>query len=104
MLHPDRPTFLFRDIWLGVVFNGINLWNASCVHFAVGGLGTTMPLGLWILLRGSEKQSIVRHLVQTYHVNADVADVCKERFEDSGGYARHIVAFVIAFAKALILL
>ena len=63
-----------------------------------------MPLGSWILLHGSEKKSIVSHLVQTYDVNAEIAEVCKQQVEDSGGYPRHIVAFFIADTKAQVLL
>ena len=58
-----------------------------------------MPIGFWILLCGQEKKSIVCHLVPTYDVNADSADVCQQRFEDGGGYPHHIVAFFVADTK-----
>ena len=76
------------------------MWNSSFVHFAVGDLGRTKPLGSWILLPGSENKSIVGRVVPTYDVNADIAEVCRQQVLDSGTYPRHIMAFFIAVTKA----
>ena len=61
MWHRDGPTFLTDNVWVGISFDGTKLWQASFVHFAVGDLGSHMPLGSWILLRGSEKKAIITH-------------------------------------------
>ena len=73
-LHPsDGPTFLTDNLWVGISFDGTKLWQASFVHFAVGDLGSDhMPLGSWILLRGSEKKAIITQLAKVYDLNADL--------------------------------
>ena len=62
MWHRDDPTFLTDNVWVGISFDGTNLWQASLVHFAVGDLRSQMPLRSWILLGGSEKKGIISHL------------------------------------------
>ena len=74
MWHRDGPTFLTDNVWVGISFDGTKLWQASFVHFAVGDLGSQMPLGSWILLRGSEKKAVISQLAEVYDLNADLIE------------------------------
>ena len=73
MWHRDGPRFLTDNVWVGTTFDGTKLWQASFVHFDVGDLGSQMPLGSWILLRGSEKKAIISQLAEVYDLNAEDA-------------------------------
>ena len=100
MWHRDGPTFLTDNVWVGISFDGTKLWQASFVHFAVGDLGSHMPLGSWILLRGSEKKAIISQLAEVYDLNADLTEVAQQHIPDKGGYLRKVIFFFIADTKA----
>ena len=70
------------------------------MHFAVGDLGSHMPLGSWILLRGSEKKAIITQLAEVYDVNGDLSEVAQQQIPDEGGYLRKVLSFFIADTKA----
>ena len=91
MWHRDGPTFLTDNVWVGISFDGTKLWQASFVHFAVGDLGSHMPLGSWILLRGSEKKAIISQLAEVYDMNADLTEVAHppQRPPDYGMHGVH---------------
>ena len=104
MWHRDGPTFLTDNVWVGISFDGTKLWQASFVHFAVGDLGSHMPLGSWILLRGSEKKAIISQLAEVYDLNADLTEVLQQQIPDKGGYLRKVICFFIADTKAQVIL
>ena len=104
MWHRDGPTFLTDNVWVGISFDGTKLWQASFVHFAVGDLGSQMPLGSWILLRGSEKKAIISQLAEVYDLNADLIEVAQQQIADKGGYLRKVIPFFIADTKAQVIL
>ena len=104
MWHRDGPTFLTDNVWVGISFDGTKLWQASFVHFAVGDLGSHMPLGSWILLRGSEKKAIISQLAEVYDLNADLTEVAQQQIPDKGGYLRKVICFFIADTKAQVIL
>ena len=104
MWHRDGPTFLTDNVWVGISFDGTKLWQASFVHFAVGDLGSHMPLGSWILLRGSEKKAIISELAEVYDLNADLTEVAQQQIPDKGGYLRKVISFFIADTKAQVIL
>ena len=93
MWHRDAPTFLTDNVWVGISFDGTKLWQASFGHFAVGDLGSLMPLGSWILLRGSEKKAINTPLAEVYDLNADLTEVAQQQIPDKGGYLRKVISF-----------
>ena len=45
-------------------------------------LGSHMPLGSWILLRGSEKKAIISQLAEVYDLNADLTEVAQQQIPD----------------------
>ena len=104
MWHRDGPTFLTDNVWVGIPFDGTKLWQASFVHFAVGDLGSQMPLSSWILLCGSEKKAIISQLAEVYDLNADLIEVAQQQIPDEGGYLRKEVPFLIADTKAQVIL
>ena len=104
MWHRDGPTFLTDNVWVGISFDGTKLWQASFVHFVVGDLGSHMPLGSWILLRGSEKKAIISQLAEVYDLNADLTEVAQQLIPDKGGYLRKVICFFIADTKAQVIL
>ena len=104
MWHRDGPTFRTDNVWVGISFNGTKLWQASFVHFGVGDLGSQMPLGSWILLRGSEKKAIISQLADLYDLNADLIEVAQQHIPDKGGYLRKVIPFFIADTKAQVIL
>ena len=104
MWHRDGPTFLTDNVWVGISFDGTKLWQASFVHFAVGDLGSHMPLGSWILLRGSKKKAIISQLAEVYDLNADLTEVAQQQIPDKGGYLRKVICFFVADAKAEVIL
>ena len=104
MWHRDGPTFLTDNVWVGISFDGTKLWQASFVHFAIGDLGSQMPLGSWILLRGSEKKAIISQLAEVYDLNADLIEVAQQQIPDKGGYLRSVIPFFIADTKAQVIL
>ena len=104
MWHRDGPTFLTDNVWVGISFDGTKLWQASFLHFAVGDLGSHMPLGSRILLRGSEKKAIISQLAEVYDLNADLIEVAQRRIPDKGGYLRKVIPFFIADTKAQVIL
>ena len=104
MWHRDGPTSLTDNVWVGISFDGTKLWQASFVHFPVGDLGSQMPLGSWILLRGSEKKAIISQLAEVYDLNADLIEVAQQQIPDKGGYLRKVIPFFIADTKAQVIL
>ena len=104
MWHRDGPTFPTDNVWVGISFDRTKLWQASFVHFAVGDLGSHMPLGSWILLRGSEKKAIISQLAAVYDLNADLTEVAQQQIPDKGGYLRKVICFFIADTKAQVIL
>ena len=93
MWQRDGPTFLTDKVWAGSSFDGTKLWQASFVPFAVGDLGSHMPLGSWILLRGPEKKAIFTQLAEVYDLNADLIEVTQQQIPDKGGYLRKVISF-----------
>ena len=63
-----------------------------------------MPLGSWILLRGSEKKAIISQLAEVYDLNADLTKVAQQQIPDKGGYLRKVICFFIADTKAQVIL
>ena len=104
MWHRDGPTFLTDNVWLGISFDGTKLWQASFMHFAVGDLGSHMPLGSWILLRGSEKKAIISQLAEVYDLNADLTEVAQQQIPDKGGYLRKVICSFMADTKSQVIL
>ena len=104
MWHRDGPTFLTDNVWVGISFDGAKLWQASFVHFAVGDLGSQMPLGSYILLRGSEKKAIISQLAEVYDLSADLIKVGQQQIPDKGGYLRKVIPCFIADTKAEVIL
>ena len=104
MWHRDGPTFLTENVWVGISFDGTKLWQSSFVHFAVGDVGSHMPLGSWILMRGSEKKAIISQLAEVYDLNADLTEVAQQQIPDNGGYLRKVICFFIADTKAQVIL
>ena len=104
MWHRDGPTFLTDNVWVGICFDGTKLWQSSFGHFAVGDLGSQMPLGSWILLRGSEKKAILSQLAEVYDLNADLIQVAQQQIPDTGGYLRKVIPFFQADTKAQVIL
>ena len=104
MWHRDGPRFLTDNVWVGISFDGTKLWQASFVHFANGDLGSQMPLGFWILLRGSEKKAIISQLAEVYDLNADLIEVAQQQIPDKGGYLCKVIPFFIADTKAQVIL
>ena len=100
MWHRDGPTFLTENVWVGISFDGTKLWQASFVHFAVGDLGSHMPLGSWNLPRGSEKKAVISQCAQVYDLNADLTEVAQQLIPDKGGDLRNVISFFIADTKA----
>ena len=93
MWHRVAPPFLTDNLWVGISFDGTKLWQASFVHFAVGDLGSHMPFGSWILLRGSEKKAIISQLAEVYDLNADLIEVAQQQIPVKGGYLRKVIPF-----------
>ena len=104
MWHRDGLTFLTDNVLVGISFDATKLWQASFVHFAVGDLGSHMPLGSCILLRGSAKKAIDTQLAEVYDLNADLIELAQQQIPHKGAYLRKVIPSFIADTKAQVIL
>ena len=68
--HP--PVTQGNQFFVRVSIDGTKLWQHSFEHFAVGELGSRLPLGSWVLLQGSETTQILRDLAHQENLDLDV--------------------------------
>ena len=89
---------------MGISIDGTKLWQRSFEKFAVGELGSRLPLGSWVLLQGSETTQILRDLAHQENLNLDVLDVNSMQVLNEGGYPTPVVCVNIADTKAQVAL
>ena len=58
----NPPVTQGNQVLVGTSIDGTKRWQCSFGHFAVGELGSRLPLGSWVLLQGSEAIQILRDL------------------------------------------
>ena len=80
-----------NHVSVGISIDGTKLWQRSFQHFAVGELGTRLPMGSWGLLRDSETTQILRDLAHQENLNLDVLAVNEMQVFNEGGFATPVV-------------
>ena len=75
MWQHNPPVTQGNQVLVGISIDGTKRWQRSFEHFAVGELGSRLPLGSWVLLEGSETTQILRDLAYQQNLNLDVLAV-----------------------------
>ena len=75
MWQHNPPVTQGNQVLVGISIDGTKLWHRSFEHFAVGELGSRLPLGSWVLLQGSKTTLILRDLAYQQNLNLDVLAV-----------------------------
>ena len=104
MWQHNPPVTQGNQVLVGISLDGTKLWQRSFEHFAVGELGSRLPLGSWVLLHGSETTQILRDLAQEDNLNLDVLHVNAMQVLNEGGYPTPVVCVIIADTKAQVAL
>ena len=104
MWQHNPPVTQGNRVLVGISIDGTKLWKRSFEHFAVGDLGSRLPLGSWVLLQGSETTQILRDLAHQENLNLDVLDVNAMQVLNEGGYPTPVTCVIIADTKAQVAL
>ena len=104
MWQNNPPVTQGNQVLVGISIDGTKLWQRSFEHFAVGELGSRLPLGSWVLLQGSETTQILRDLAHQENLNLDVLDVNALQVLNEGGYPTTVTCVIIADTKAQVAL
>ena len=104
MWQHNPPVTQDNQVLVGISIGGTKLWQRSFEHFAVGELGSRMPLGSWVLLKGSETTQILRDLAHQENLNLDVLDVNAMQVLNEGGYPTPVTSVIVADTKAQVAL
>ena len=104
MWQQNHPVTQGNQVLVGISIDGTKLWQRSLEHFAVGELGSRLPLGSWVLLQGSETTQILRDLAHQENLNLDVLDVNGMQVLNEGGYPTPVTCVIIADTKAQVAL
>ena len=100
MWQHDPPVTQGNQVLVGISIDGTKLWQRSFEHFAVGELGSRLPLGAWVLLQGSETTQILRDVANRENLNLDVLAVNAMQVLIEGGYPTPVPCVIIADTKA----
>ena len=100
MWQHTPPVTQGNQVLVGISIDGTKLWQRSFEHFAVGELGSRLPLGSWVLLQGSETTQILRDVAHQENLNLDVLVVNEMQVLNEGGFATPLVCVIIADTKA----
>ena len=93
-----------NQVLVGISIDGTKLWQRSFEHFAVGQLGSRLPLGSWVLLQGSETTQILRDPAHQENLNLDVLAVNAMQVLNEGGYPTPVTCVITADTKAQVAL
>ena len=104
MWQHNPPVTQGNQVLVGISIDGTKLWQHSFEHFAVGELGSRLPLGSWVLLQGSETTQSLRDLAHQENLNLDVLAVNEMQLLNERGFATPIVCVIIADTKAQVAL
>ena len=104
MWQHNPPVTQRNQVLMGISIDGTKLWQRSFEHFAVGELGSRLPLGSWVLLQGSETTQILRDLADLENLNLDVLAVNAMQVLNEGGYPTPVACVIIADTKAQVAL
>ena len=104
MWQRNPPVTQGPKVLVGTSIDGTKLWQRSFEHFAVGELGSRLPLGSWVLLQGSETTQILCDLAHHENLNLDVFVVNEMQVLNEGGFATPVVCVIIANTKAQVAL
>ena len=104
MWHNNPPVTQGNQVVVGISIDGTKLSQRSFEHFAVGELGSRLPLGSWVLLHGSETTQILRDFAHQENLNLDVFAVNEMQVLNEGGFATPVVCVIIANTKAQVAL
>ena len=100
MWQHNPPVTQANQVLVGISIDGTKLWQRSFEHFAVGELGSCLPLGSWVLLQGPETTQILRDPAYSQNLNLDVLVVNEMQVLNEGGFATLVVCVIIADTKA----
>ena len=104
MWQHNPPVTQRNQVLVQISIDGTKLWQRSLEHFAVGELGSCLPLGSWVLLQGSETTQILRNSAQEKNFNLDVWAVNAMQVLNGGGYPTPVVCVIIADIRAQVAL
>ena len=104
MWRNNPPVTQGNKVVVGISIDGTKLRQRSFQHFAVGELGSRLPLGSWVLLQGLQTTQILRDLAHQKNWNLDVLAVNEIQVLNEGGFATFVVCAIIANTKAQIAL
>ena len=104
MWQHKPPVTQGNQVLVGISVDGTKIWQRSFGHFAVGELGSRLPLGSWLLLQGSETNQILCNLAHQEQLNLDVLVVNAMQVLNEGGYPTPVVCMIIAYTKAQVAL
>ena len=93
-----------NQVLVGISIDGTKLWQRSFEHFAVGELGSRLPLVSWVLLQGSETTQILRNLAHQENLDLDVLAVNAMQDLNAGGFPTPVVCVIIADTQAQVAL
>ena len=99
MWQNNPPVTQRNQVLVGISIDGTKLWQYSFEHFAVGELGSRLPLGSWVLLQGSETTRILRDLAYQENLNLNVLAVNEMQVLNEGGFATPVVCVIIVDTK-----
>ena len=93
-----------NEVLVGISIDGTKLWQRSFEYFAVGELGSRLPLGSWVPPQGSETTQILCDLAHHENLDLDVLAVNAMQICNEGGYPTPVVCVNIADTKAQVAL
>ena len=100
MWQHNPPVTQGDQVLVGISIDGTILWQRCFEHFAVGELGSHLPLGPWVPLQGSETTQILCDLPHQENWDLDILAVNETQVLNEGGFATPVVCVIIADTKA----
>ena len=76
MWQHNPPVTQGNQVLVGISIDGTKLLQRSFEHFAVGDLGSRLPLVSWVLLHGSGTTPILRDLAHQENLNLTCLHAC----------------------------
>ena len=104
MWQNNPPLTQGNQVLVGISIDGTKVGQRSFEHFAVGELGSRLPLGSWVLLEGSQTTQILRNVAYQENLNLDLLAVNEMQVLNEGGFATPVVCVIIADTKAQVAL
>ena len=100
MWQHNPPVTQGNQVFAGISIDGTKFWQRSFEHFAVGELGSYVPLGSWVPLQGLETTPILRDLAHRGNLDLDVVAVNAMLVLNEGGFPTPVVCVIIDDTKA----